>query len=447
MTAAPPAEEVTAEAEQPVSLLDRWPTLTHEERIAEFKALARTDAEDLFLNLHAQEQSEIYSELTPAERRSWIRLLAPDDVADLIQLFPMENRPAALALLDDFTRTEVVALLAYSEDEAGGLMSSRFIRLRPEMAADEAIHYLRAQMKAPSIEVVYYAYVMDHSQKLLGVVSFRQLMLSPPTKAVRDIMTVDVISIPEDMDQEEVSKKFAQHDLMAIPVVDAENKMKGIITFDDVVDVVKEEATEDMQKLGAVQVMDLPYMRTPFLQLIQKRAGWLIVLFIGEMFTATAIGYYESEIAKAVVLALFIPLIISSGGNSGSQASTLIIRALALGELRIEDWWKVLKREVLSGLVLGLILGVICACRIFFWPNRDQLYGEHYFMLGFAVSMSVLFVVLWGATVGSMLPLALRKLDFDPATASAPLVATLVDVTGLIIYFTIARLVLGGALF
>lgn len=448
MTAVPNAEEqTTAKAEEPVSLLDRWPNLTHEERITEFKALLRTDAEDLFLNLHAQEQSEIYSELTPAERRSWIRLLAPDDVADLIQLFPVENRPAALALLDDFTRTEVVALLAYSEDEAGGLMSSRFIRLRPEMAADEAIHYLRAQMKAPSIEVVYYAYVMNASQTLLGAVSFRQLMLSPPTKAVRDIMTTEVISIPEDMDQEEVSKKFAQHDLMAIPVVDGENRMKGIITFDDVVDVVKEEATEDMQKIGAVQVMDLPYLRTPFLQLIQKRAGWLIVLFIGEMFTATAIGYYESEIAKAVVLALFIPLIISSGGNSGSQASTLIIRSLALGEVRIEDWWKILKREILSGLVLGSILGLICAARIYFWPYRDQQYGEHYVMLGFAVSISVLFVVLWGATVGSMLPLALRKLDFDPATASAPLVATLVDVTGLLIYFTVARVVLAGALF
>ncbi len=449
MTVAPPPEETsnTETESQSLSVLDRWPNLSHEERITEFKALSRTDAEELFLNLHAPEQNEIYSELTAAERRSWIRLLAPDDTADLLQLFPIESRPAALALLDDFTRTEVVALLAYAEDEAGGLMSSRFIRLRPDMSVDEAIHYLRAQMKAPSIEVVYYAYVLDPSQKLLGVVSFRQLMLAVSTKAVRDIMTTEAIAIPEDMDQEEVSKKFEQHDLMAIPVIDADAKMKGIITFDDVVDVVKEEATEDIQKLGAVQVMDAPYLRTPFFQLIQKRAGWLIVLFIGEMFTATAIGHYETEIANAVVLALFIPLIISSGGNSGSQASTLIIRSLALGEVRVEDWKKILVREIFSGIVLGFLLGCICAARIYLWPYRDQQYGSHYMLLGIAVSVSVLFVVLWGATVGSMLPLALRRLNFDPATASAPLVATLVDVTGLIIYFSVARTVLGGTLF
>lgn len=429
------------------SLLDQWSSLQREDRVTTFKSLSRSDAEDLFLNLHAPEQCELYLEILPNERRSWIRLLAPDDAADLIQILPQDDRPLALALLDDITRHEVTALLAYAEDEAGGLMSSRFIRLRPDMAADEAIHYIRAQAKSPSTaEVIYFAYVLDAAQKLLGVVSFRELLLAPPHRAVRDIMQTDVITVPEEMDQEEVSKKFAQYDLLAIPVVDDNFHMKGIITFDDVVDVVKEEATEDIQKMGAVGVIDVPYLQTSFWEMIRKRAGWLVVLFFGEMFTATAMGHYEKEIQKAVVLALFIPLIISSGGNSGAQATTLIIRALSLGHVRLSDWMRIFSRELVTGLTLGAILGVIGLMRIHFWPTRVELYGPYYDYIGLTVGISLIGVVLWGATAGAMLPLLLHRLKLDPATASAPLVATLVDVSGLVIYFSIAKIILGGIL-
>jgi magnesium transporter len=248
------------------------------------------------------------------------------------------------------------------------------------------------------------------------------------------------------MDQEAVSQIFAHHDLIALPVVDAEGRMKGIVTVDDIVDVVQEEATEDIQKLGGMEALDGPYLQTGFAHMVRKRAGWLSALFLGEMLTATAMGYYEEEIERAVVLALFIPLIISSGGNSGSQASTLVIRAMALGEVRLRDWWRVIRREIAAGLVLGTILGMIGLTRILLWPSRAQVYGEHYALVGLTVAASLIGVVLFGTIAGSMLPFLLRRLGFDPASASAPFVATLVDVTGLIIYFTVASFILYGVL-
>lgn len=426
-------------------LKEAWPTLSPEEHRERFFALARLDAEELFLGMSAADQSELLSNLSAPEKRSWIRLLAPDDAADFMQQLPAEGRYEALGLLDDQTRREVTALLAYAEDDAGGLMSSRFIRLRPEMSADEAIRYIRAQARTP-VETIYYAYVLDTEQRLLGVVSFRELFLAQPEKTVRDLMQTDLVTFREDMDQEAVSKEFEKHDLMAVPVVDQDNRIKGIVTFDDVVQVVKEEATEDIQKLGAVQALEAPYLQTGFFEMIRKRAGWLTVLFLGEMFTATAMAFFEKEIERAVVLALFIPLIISSGGNSGSQASTLIIRAIALGEVRLRDWFRVFLRELSSGLVLGLILGVIGLIRVLFWPTRDTLYGEHYVLIAFTVALSLVGVVLWGAVTGAMLPFLLRKLKFDPAVASTPFVATLVDVTGLVIYFSMAQLFLRGYL-
>lgn len=420
-----------------------WTSLSDTEKKAAFRLLPRSEAEELFLNLGSHDQFELINEMSQMERRSWIRLLAPDDAADLIQEFPVEERPALLSLLDEMARKEVIALLAYAEDDAGGLMSSRFIRLRPDMSVDEAIRYIRVQARTP-VEMIYYAYVIDSGQKLVGVVSFRQLLLAPPNKLVREIMQMDMITIPEDMDQEEVSRRISSTDLMALPVVNAEGHMKGIVTVDDVVDVVKEEATEDIQKMGGQQALDKPYLRMGFFQMVQKRAGWLVVLFIGEMFTATAMGYFESEIERAVVLALFIPLIISSGGNSGSQTSSLIIRAIALGEVTLRDWWRVLMREIGIGVSLGAILGIVGYLRIVLWPSRELLYGEHYLYVGAAVATSLVGVVTWGVIAGSMLPFMLRRLGFDPASASAPLVATLVDVTGVVIYFTAASMFLKG---
>jgi magnesium transporter len=374
-----------------------------------------------------------------------MRLLPPDDAADLIQAAPSEKRDPLLQLLDDPTRREVTALLAYAEDNAGGLMNPRYVRLRPEMTVDEAISYVRKQMREQP-RTVYFGYVLDADQRLLGVVSFRMLFTSPGHARIAEIMRTQVTTIPEQMDQEAVSHQFAQSKLVAIPVVDEAGRMKGIVTVDDVVDVVQEEATEDMQKAGGVEALDAPYLQIGMPRMIRKRVGWLSVLFLSEMLTASAMGYFEKEIARAVVLALFVPLIISSGGNSGSQASTLVIRAMALGEVRLRDWWRVVRREFIAGAALGLVLACIGFVRIVAWEGLFHTYGEHYLGVAATVAASLIGVVLWGSMAGSMLPFILRRLGFDPASASAPFVATLVDVSGLVIYFTVAALILRGTL-
>jgi magnesium transporter len=374
-----------------------------------------------------------------------MRFLAPDDAADVVQAAEAAERDNLLALLDEPTRHEVMALLAYAEDEAGGLMSPRFARVRPEMTADEAIRYLHKQARE-RVETIYYVYVLDAQQRLVGVVSFRELFEAQGTMKVRNLMRTEVVTVSEQMDQEDVGLLFAKHDLLAIPVVDADGRMKGVVTVDDIVDVVQEEATEDIQKIGGMEALDEPYLDIGLARMIRKRAGWLSALFLSETLTATAMGYFEHEIARAVVLALFIPLIISSGGNSGSQASTLVIRAMALGEIRLRDWWRIIRREVAAGLALGAILGTIGLCRILLWPTRVTVYGEHYVLVAITVACSLIGVVLWGTISGSMLPLLLRRLGFDPASASAPFVATLVDVTGLVIYFSVASGILHGTL-
>jgi magnesium transporter len=428
-----------------LKLSEAWSSLPTEERKEKFAQLPRTDAEELFFSLKAHDQAELIAEAAPLEKRSWVRLLGPDDVADIIQDLGLDHKEEILSLLDPQTRREVTALLAYAEDNAGGLMSSRFVRLRPDMSVDEAISYLRIQAKT-QVETIYYAYVIDMDQTLVGVISFRELFSAPPHKKIRELMQTDLIKIPVSLDQEQIAKIFSQQNLVALPVIDEWGHMKGIVTFDDIASVLQEEATEDIQKIGGVEALDLPYMRTPFSEMMQKRAGWLVVLFVSEMFTASAMGYFEDEIRKAAVLAFFVPLIISSGGNSGSQASTLIIRALALGEIRLKDWWRVLGKELLSGLMLGLILGCLGLIRILLWPTRESLYGVHYQSIAVTVAISVMGCVLWGTISGSMLPFALKRMGVDPATASAPFVATLVDVTGLVIYFTVAHFILTGTL-
>lgn len=426
-------------------LFESWSALSTDERREKFKELPRTDAEELFLSLKVHDQAELISEASHLERRSWVRLLAPDDVADLIQEIGLEKKEETLSLLDPQTRREVTALLAYAEDKAGGLMSSRFVRLRPDMSVDEAISYLRIQAKT-HVETIYYAYVLDSDQILLGVVSFRELFSASHNKKISEIMKTDMMKVPVEMDQEQIGRLFSQQDLMAIPVIDEAGRMKGIVTFDDVAHAIQEEATEDIHKLGAVETLDAPYLKISMTEMIKKRAGWLMALFLGEMFTATAMGYFQTEIERAVVLALFIPLIISSGGNSGSQASTLIIRAMALGEVRLKDWWRVLSRELIAGLALGACLGSVGFLRIIIWPTREALYGPHYVLVACTVAASLIGIVLWGTISGSMLPFLLRKIGFDPASASAPAVATLVDVTGLIIYFSVASVILSGVL-
>jgi len=426
---------------------EAWPRLKATDRARRLKQLAPDLAHEFFFDLSAADQVDVILALPPGERRAWIRALASDDVADLIQSAPPDQRSAMMALLDEPTRAEVNALLAYAEDEAGGLMNPRYMRVRPDMTAAEALSYFRRQaQQRTGRDTPTFAYILDNEGKLVGQVSLTDLVAGDPEASIASLMTTDVITIPEEADQEDVAHLFAEHSLAAAPVVDREGRMKGVVTADDVVAVVEEEATEDIQKLGGSEALDAPYLKTAFHRMVRKRAGWLSALFLGEMLTATAMAFFEEEIARAVVLALFVPLIISSGGNSGSQASTLVIRAMALGEVRLRDWWRVVSRELAAGLVLGLVLGSIGFLRIVMWQMVSPIYGQHYLLVAITVFFSLIGVVTFGTFAGSLLPFILRRLGFDPASASAPFVATLVDVTGLVIYFSVAALILGGTL-
>ncbi len=424
---------------------DTWNVLSADERAEAFCLLGREEAQDFFLKISVDDRAQIIHRLPDGEKRLWFRLLAPDDAADLIQHSPEEQRGALLSLLDDQNRREVNVLLAYKQDVAGGLMNPHFARVPPDLTADEAIRYLRLQVQQ-HLENIYYVYVLDEAQKLLGVVSFRDLFKALPDKKIRDIMKNEVISVTENQDQEIVAQHFSKHKFFALPVVDEFHRLKGIITADDILHAVQDEATEDIQKLGGMEALDKPYMQMGFWEMLKKRAVWLSVLFLGEMLTATAMARFENEIARAVVLALFVPLIISSGGNSGSQAATLVIRAMALGEFQLRDWWRIVRRELLTGFGLGLILASIGLVRILVWQLIFHTYGTYANLIAAAVSLSLIGVVMWGTMAGSLLPFILKKLGFDPASASAPFVATLVDVSGILIYFSVSALILRGTL-
>ena len=414
-------------------LRESWRLLTPEDRSEAFLDLPRPEAEDLFLELSSRDQYDLVHAMPPEQRRSWMRLLAPDDAADLVQGAAEDEREALLALL------------AYAEDEAGGLMNPRYANVRADVNVDEAISYLRKQARE-KLENVYYVYVNDADRRLVGVVSLRELFAAPSDRTVRDIMSTNLVAARPDMDQEELSRLFAAHDLQAIPVVDEHGHMRGIVTVDDIVDVLREEATEDIQKIGGTEALGAPYLQVSLIEMVRKRVGWLAALFISEMLTTTAMAHFEAEITRAVVLAVFIPLIISSGGNSGSQATTLVIRAMALGEVRLRDWWIVIRRELASGFGMGIVLGAIGFSRVILWQILFKSYGQHYLLVASTIGASVIGVVTWGTLAGSMLPFMLRRVGLDPASASAPFVATLVDVTGIVIYFTIASMILRGAL-
>jgi magnesium transporter len=431
-------------------LREAWWLLSAEERLAGFRLLGSEEADEFFTDLSPRDQADLLLTLRPQERRLWLRDLAPDDAVDLLQELDDETRPDFIALLDESTRREVMALLAYEEDEAGGLMSSRFARVRPDMTVDEAVAYLRRQAVAGvELETIYYVYVLDQDQRLLGIVSFREMFAAHGSRRVRDVMLTDFVAVHEELDQEQVARIFAEYDVLALPVVDTAGIMKGIVTVDDIVHVVEEEATEDAHKFGGLEALEEPYLRTGFLGLIRKRAPWLIILFFGGMLTAGAVTRFNDTLELLPFLMIFMPLIIASGGNSGSQASTLVIRAMAMDEVRLRDWWRVARREIATGITLGLILGTIGMALAFvlftFFPPSPQTadYGfATIIRIGAAVAGSLTGVVLFGTLAGSMLPFVLRRLGLDPASASAPLVATLVDVTGLLIYFTTATLLL-----
>lgn len=381
--------------------------------------------------------TQIFIAQDPNPPRRWFPGLAFED--QVVQ----QARDLEVTVVADRSRDGRMPA-AYPEDEAGALMHSGYVRISPNDTVDQAIGEMRRQ--AEQVEMIYYAYALDEQQRLVGVVSFRELFSADRNKRVRDVLPKSFISVVEDDDQDTVAQLMVQNRLVALPVLDAEGHMRGIISSADVVTSVQQAAGEDIQKIGGMEALEGPYLQVTFAQMVRKRAGWLAILFVGEMLTATAMGYYSDEISRAVVLALFLPLIISSGGNSGSQATTLVIRAMAVGELRLRDWWRVVSRELATGLALGAILGVIGVSRILVWQSLRGTYGPHYLLVAGTIGCSLVGVVLFGTLAGSMLPFVLRRVGLDPASASAPFVATLVDVTGLIIYFTLASIILRGTL-
>lgn len=417
--------------------LNDWPRLSSDKRIELFRTLPLGEAEDLLDCMNVNDQADLLVCMSLPERRSWLRYLDLDDIADILSELPEDERSEWLGLLDTRARDKVSALMAYAEDDAGGLMNPRFARVRSTMTVEAAINYLHIQAReAISLEHVY---VLDGEQRLIGEVGINALMAANSDELVTELADKDVVTCTEYMDQEEVGTLFARYFLTAMPVVDSMGRMKGIITADDVVDVIREEGTEDAQKYGGMEALDESYMRTGFVELIKKRAGWLVLLLIGEMFTASAMASYEDQLSKVWFLAVFVPLIISSGGNSGSQASTLMVRAMAMGEVKLGDWYRVMIRELGAGAVIGCMLGVVGMCRVLLWSYLfPGIYDTLYLKLAATVALSLLGVVILGCLAGSMLPFLLRLCRLDPASASAPFVATVVDVTGLIIYFTVA---------
>ncbi|MFO0829165.1 MAG: magnesium transporter [Phycisphaerales bacterium] len=407
-----------------------------------FRLLPRDRAAQVFSYLPVEHQTELVGSLSNDQTRDLLERMTPDDRVSLLDELPHEVTRQLLESLSPETAHATRTLLGYPSDTAGHSMTPEYVSLRPDMTAAEAIDLIRRSTRRT--ETFATLYVVDADGKLVNDLRLATLVRADPSSRVGDLATGAVVAIPARTPREEVVRLFEKYDRSALAVTDDRGAMVGIITADDVLDASRQEATEDMQKLGGLEAIDTPYATTSFVTLWRKRAGWLSVLFLGEMLTATAMSRYEDEIARTVVLALFVPLIISSGGNSGSQAATLIVRSLALSELTLRDWWKVAFRELASGLTLGIWLGLIGFVRVLVWQHFGWAdYGAHHLRLAFAIWLSLVGVVGFGSFAGSMLPFVLRAVKLDPATSSAPFVATLVDVTGLVIYFTVAAIVLG----
>jgi len=390
-------------------------------------------------------QKNVIQTLPPGKTAGLLNELPPDDRTDFLEDLPSNVVRELIKLLDNEERKITLSLLGYPENSVGRLMTPDYVYVYENNTVQQVLDTVRRVGKnSETIDVIY---IINEKGELLDDIRIREFILASPDKKVRELMDNRVISLTAYQDQEEANEVFKMNNRVALPVVSHSNKLLGIVTIDDMLWVASEEFSEDMQKIGGTEALDQPYLEMPILRLFKKRVVWLVVLFFGELLTATAMAYFEDEIAKAVVLALFVPLIISSGGNSGSQASTLIIQAMAVGEISLQDWWRVMRREIISGIMLGTVLGVIGFMRIFIWHSiTPDIYGDHWILLGVTVGITLLGVVLWGTLCGSMLPMMLKKLGADPAVSSAPFVATLVDVTGLILYFSIAYLLLTGKL-
>lgn len=428
----------------PADIAELISELSENEQAVVFRVLPHDLAADTFEYLEFDMQVTLLKAMGKEEVASILNEMSPDDRTALLEDLPSSAARQMMMLLSAEERQVARTLLGYPEDSVGRLMTPDYLAVKPEWTIEEVLNYIRKN--GSDKETISMLYVVNEKGKLIDDVRIRDILLAEFNQHVLDLMDENYIALNVYDDQETAVEIFKKYDRVALPVVDSFGVLLGIVTVDDVLDVAEEEATEDIHKLAGISALEEAYSSISLFEMIKKRAGWLALLFVGEMFTATAMGFFEGEIQKAVFLALFLPLIISSGGNSGSQASTLVIRALSLGEISLKDWIFVLRREIISGLALGLTLAIIGFIRISVWQAVSDVYGIHWILIGLTVSLALIGVVLWGTLSGSMLPFILKKLGADPAASSAPLVATMVDVTGLIIYFLVAILVLRGTL-
>lgn len=409
-----------------------------------FRSMDREKASQTFELLEVNQQKDLLDILPHRQVALILNDIAPDVRTALLEELSPEMINKHLRLLTQTERTVALKLLGYPENSIGRLMTPDFIALKKDWNVTQVLDYIREH--GEESETLDIFYIVDEKGKLVDDIKVGELLLAETSTQVKDISDGKFVSLLVTDDEESAINEFKKYNRVALPVIDANGVLLGIVTFDDVMQLAEQEDTEDIQKFGAVEALEEPYMEVSIPNMIKKRAPWLIVLFIGELFTASAMSYFEHEISRAVVLALFIPLIVSSGGNTGSQAATLIIRAMALGEVTIKDWWRIMRRELISGLMLGIILGFIGFVRVIAWSAVFHSYGPHYLLIAMTIGFAVLGVVIWGTVMGSMLPLLIKRMGADPATSSAPFIATLVDVTGLVIYFTFAALFLTGTL-
>lgn len=428
----------------PADIADLILSIEEEKRAIIFRLLPKELAADVFEYFDFDTQQLLIEELSKEDIAAILNEMSDDDRTALFEEMPPNVVKQMISILSPEQKKIAQQLLGYPEYSVGRLMTPDYIAVKQDWTVQQTLDYIRENGK--NSETLNVVYVIDDKGHLVDDIKISEFLLAPLDQKVYDLMNFNFVSLKVNDDQETAVELFKKYDRVALPVTDTSGVLVGIVTVDDILDIAEEEATEDIHKFAAVETLEEPYPDISLLGMIKKRAGWLSILFVGEMLTATAMGFFENEIQKAVVLALFVPLIISSGGNSGSQAATLVIRAIALGEITIKDWFFVFKRELITGLVLGTILAIIGFLRISIWQAASGIYGDHWFLVGMTVCFSLIGVVLWGTFMGSMLPIIIKKLGFDPAASSAPFVATLVDVTGLIIYFSIAMIFLRGTL-
>jgi magnesium transporter len=418
--------------------------LHDDEQVIAFRILPRRLAASVFEYMPRDAQRALVKAMGQEDVAELLNHMAPDDRTLFLSELPANVTKELLTLLTDEERAEAVTLLGYEPGTVGRLMTPHYIAVKEDWTVQHVLDYVREH--GQSSETLNVIYVVDDEGVLIDDIRIREFLVVPLTKRVSDLMDRRYVTLRATDTQESAVGIFRREDRSALPVTDTAGVLIGIVTVDDVLDVAEEATTREFQRFGGSEALGEPYLRISPLNMVRKRAGWLVVLFLGEMLTATAMGFFEKEIARAVVLALFVPLIISSGGNSGSQASTLVIRALTVGELRLADLFRVVRRGLFSGFALGCILGAIGFLRISIWSAFSSIYGPHWLLVAVTVAFALVGVVLWGSLVGSILPFILRRLGFDPATSSAPFVATLVDVTGLVIYFSVGVVVLRGTL-